>query len=94
MPKYAVARTRLFVKSVKRLLRSGRFDKDRLDNIIVMLASGKPLPQNYRDHALSGDWQGRRECHIESNLLLVYSIDEDVLVLLLINIGSHPYLFG
>jgi len=47
-----------------------------------------------RDHALSGEWHGYRECHIKGDLLLVYQIHDDVLVLVLVDIGSHPQLFG
>ena len=47
----------------------------------------------YRDHDLSGDYKGCRECHIEPDWLLVYEVINDVLVLMLYRVGSHSELF-
>ncbi len=58
-----------------------------------MLGSGESLPDKCRDHALSGDWTGYRECHILSDCLLIYYIEEDVLVLTLANTGTHSDLY-
>ena len=66
---------------------------DKLLRIIEQLANGEPLEAKYRDHDLSGDYQGWRECHIEPDWLLVYKLLDDVLVLLLNRIGSHSELF-
>ena len=55
---------------------------------------GEPLPKKHKDHALTGNWIGHRECHILSNWLLIYRIDGDVLVLTLARTGSHSDLFG
>ena len=54
-----------------------------------MLAMGEPLPDKNRDHDLSGDWAGHRECHILPDWLLVYRIEDDVLVLTLARTGTH-----
>ena len=54
----------------------------------------KPLPNKNRDHDLSGDWIGHRECHILPDWLLIYRIEDDVLVLTLARTGSHSDLFG
>ncbi|MCX6716184.1 MAG: type II toxin-antitoxin system YafQ family toxin [Candidatus Taylorbacteria bacterium] len=94
MPKYSLFQTRKYLKSLKKLLHSGRFDRMELDTVIKYLMQGVSLPQKYHDHQLAGDWQDFRECHVESDILLVYEIEENVLTLALINIGSHPYLFG
>ncbi len=59
------------------------------DNIIRILAAGKPLPEQNRDHQLSGNWRGHRECHIQPDRLLVYKIDRGALVLALARTGSH-----
>lgn len=58
------------------------------------LAMEKPLPEKCRDHALTGNWEGHRECHIQPDWLLVYRIEEDVLVLTLARTGTHSDLFG
>ena len=60
----------------------------------TMLAMGEPLPDKNRDHDLSGDWAGHRECHILPDWLLIYRIEDDVLVLTLARTGSHSDLFG
>ena len=64
-----------------------------LDNVIDMLRQGQTLDIKYRDHALTGNYKGARECHIEPDWLLVYEIYGDVLVLMIYRIGSHSELF-
>ena len=65
-----------------------------MDDIIRILSRGEPLPGKNRDHALTGDWVGHRECHILPDWLLVYRIENDVLVLTLARTGTHSDLFG
>lgn len=60
-----------------------------LDNIIRALAAGKSLPEQNRDHQLSGNWRRHRECHIQPDWLLIYKIDQGALVLTLSRTGSH-----
>jgi len=55
---------------------------------------GEMLPETNRDHELSGNWRGYRECHIQSDWLLVYRVENDILVLTLARAGSHSDLFG
>lgn len=69
-------------------------DISRLDDIIRALSRGETLPQKYRDHALTGNWNGHRECHVLPDLLLIYRLDGDVLVLTLVRTGTHSGLFG
>ena len=64
------------------------------DRVVALLAMGEPLPDKNRDHDLSGDWAGHRECHILPDWLLVYRIEDDVLVLTLARTGTHSDLFG
>lgn len=65
-----------------------------LDDIIRLLAAGEELPQKNKDHPLTGDWVGHRECHIQPDWLLVYRVEDDVLVLTLSRTGTHSDLFG
>lgn len=65
-----------------------------LEEVVEYLAMGEPLPEKNRDHALTGDWVGHRECHIQPDWLLIYRIEGDVLVLTLSRTGSHSDLFG
>ena len=67
---------------------------DLLDDIIRALSRGEILPEKNRDHELTGDWVGYRECHIQSDWLLIYRIEDDVLVLTLSRTGTHSDLFG
>ncbi len=65
----------------------------KLQNVVDMLAQGLSLPARYKDHALTGNWHGHRECHIEPDWLLMYYFDDDVLVLSLVATGTHSDLF-
>lgn len=64
-----------------------------LKEIIADLANGNPLPDKNSDHPLTGNWVGHRECHILPDWLLIYRIEDDVLVLTLARTGSHSDLF-
>lgn len=66
---------------------------DDLKRILFALATDQPLDARYRDHDLSGDWAGYRECHIKPDLLLIYR-KSDADTLRLARLGSHSELFG
>ncbi|WP_288758220.1 type II toxin-antitoxin system YafQ family toxin, partial [uncultured Treponema sp.] len=55
---------------------------------------GEKLPERFRDHELAGNLKGNRECHIMPDLLLIYRIFNDILILELVDTGSHADLFG
>ena len=79
---------------MKRLQYSGDFDETTIEKVLSLLSQGIGLPQIYRDHELKGDFSGQRECHIKSDLLLLYEIDSVELFVTLADIGSHSDLFG
>ena len=81
-----------FKKDYKRVKKHG-YDIRLLEKTIALLAEGKALPAEYRDHALVGDYSGCRECHIAPDWLLVYEIVEDELLLYLTRTGTHSDLF-
>lgn len=83
--------TTQFKKDYKKLRKTK--DTAKLLEIVDMLRNGKELPVKYRDHALSGDYKGMRECHIAPDWLLIYRIDKQKLVLILSRTGSHSELF-
>ena len=85
--------TTRFKKDYK-LAMKRHLDIELLDDIIRALSRGETLPEKNRDHELSGDWAGYRECHIQPDWLLVYRIEDDVLVLTLARTGMHSDLFG
>ena len=66
---------------------------DLLINVIKLLATTDQLPEEYKDHEVSGNWKGFRECHIQPDWLLIYTISDDRLVLTLIRTGTHSDLF-
>lgn len=85
---YTVKATAQFRKDYKLAMKRG-LNIALLDEAITILASGAPLPEKYRDHALTGNWLGHRECHILPDWLLIYQRKEDVLILTLTRTGSH-----
>lgn len=64
-----------------------------LDDIIRKLANNEQLPEKNKDYALAGNWVGHRKCHILPDWLLVYRIENDLLVLTLSRAGTHSDLF-
>jgi len=90
--KYGVRKTNSFLREYKRMEKRGK-NMNKLDSIIAMLAKGEPLPLKNRDHALSGNFDGCRECHIEPDWLLIYYIEKDILILTLTRTGTHSDLF-
>lgn len=80
-------------KSLKKLLRSGNFDKSGAAFVLNELAAGKTLAAHYQNHPLQGKYAGCFECHIKNDLLLIYEIDTSEKVLTIVDIGSHSELF-
>ena len=91
--KLTVKPTTQFKKDYK-LAMKRRLAMELLDGIIAALAMGETLPEKNKDHALTGNWSGHRECHILPDWLLIYRIEDDVLVLTLSRTGTHSDLFG
>lgn len=90
--KYTVKPTSRFQKDLKRVQKRG-YDISLITNIIKQLADGESLPEKNRDHALSGNFKGCRECHITPDWLLIYEIDNGELILYLTRTGTHSDLF-
>ena len=90
--KYEVVQMTKFRKDVKLLLKRGK-DIEPLLSIVDKLADDKPLDETCRDHALSGDYIGFRECHIGADWVLVYRKNISLLTLTLVRTGSHSDLF-
>ena len=85
--------TKRFEKSFNKILRSGKIKREEVEFVINILASGRHLVSKYQDHSLQGNLDGFRECHIKSNILLIYYIKNQELVLVLFDIGTHSELF-
>ena len=81
-----------FKRDYKRIKKRG-YDLRLLEDVIALLAQEQELPPAYRDHALTGDYSGCRECHIAPDRLLVYEVLQDELLLYLTRTGTHSDLF-
>jgi len=82
--------TTQYHKDRRRAIKRG-FDMQRLDNVIQMLQQEKRLDFQYHDHALIGSYSGFSECHIQSDWLLVYAVDNESLILS--RTGTHSDIF-
>lgn len=89
---YNIKPTSKFQKDLKRIQKRG-FDLSLLTAVIKKLAAGEPLPEKNRDHLLSGNFSGCRECHIAPDWLLIYELDGENLFLYLTRTGTHSDLF-
>lgn len=85
--------TAQFKKDYKRLKKRG-LDMSELQRVLDKLCEEMPLDARYRDHALSGNYTGFRECHIRPDWLLVYAIDKGRLILTASRTGTHSDLFA
>ena len=93
MTRYEIKNTTQFKKDYK-LARRGGLNMDLLKDVVTRLANGEPLDPRHKDHPLSGEWSGHRECHIQPDWLLIYRYENDILVLALTRTGTHSDLFN
>lgn len=89
---YELLSTKRFKKDLKNIIKSG-YDISLLDKVVNILLQGKPLPERYKDHNLTGNFVGHRECHITPDWLLIYFINDNTLTLTLTRTGTHSKLF-
>lgn len=81
-----------FKKDYKTIIKRG-YNPQLLQEVLTMLCSEQSLPPRYKDHYLSGRYEGHRECHITPDWLLIYKIERDILTLSLTRTGTHSDLF-
>ncbi len=93
MNHYDIVWTTQFKKDYKLAVKR-HLDIDLLDDNVRALSRGESLPEKNKDHALFGNWEGYRECHILPDWLLIYRIEDDLLILTLARTGTHSDLFG
>ncbi len=89
--------TKAFLKDWQRLSHSGRYDMNRLKEAMTwLIANEGPLPAEWLDHALTGDWAGHRECHVGGDFLLIYTLDDAGKhgVVVFVRAGTHAELFS
>ncbi|MBS1413184.1 MAG: type II toxin-antitoxin system YafQ family toxin [Christensenellaceae bacterium] len=90
--KFDIKPTSRFKKDLKLALKRG-YNMSLLQTVVDILCSGESLPEKYKDHDLTGEWVNHRECHITPDWLLIYKIEDDILVLTLTRTGTHSDLF-
>ena len=89
---YRIVATGKFKKDLKTVMKRG-YNMKLMDEVVTMLSNGETLPEKNKDHALVGNYVGKRECHITPDWLLIYEIDNGELILYLTRTGSYSDLF-
>jgi mRNA interferase YafQ len=84
--------TTRFKKDYQKVLKRG-YDIKLLEYVVEELTNQRPLPDQFKIHALSGDYQGFYECHIQPDWLLIYLVENNILTLTLTRTGTHSDLF-
>ena len=82
-----------FKKDYKKLKRNADFKREELEKVLNVLASGNALEYKYQNHKLTGDFADCYECHVQPDVLLVYTTNKEKLRIELIRLGSHAELF-
>lgn len=86
------SRTSQFKKDVKLADKRGK-NLEKLKAVLDLLIAGDELPAPYKDHPLRGNFAGSRDCHIEPDWLLIYTLTENDTHLRLERTGTHSDLF-
>lgn len=87
---FFAAFTKQFAKDVKKAQKRGK-NLEKFKIIAASLLRGEPLDELHKDHKLIGNFSGRKECHLESDWLLIYKVTEDQIIFE--RMGSHSDLF-
>lgn len=89
---YQIEVTRQYLRDLK-LARKRNLDELKLNKVIATLACGDALPPSNKDHVLTGNYKGYRECHVAPDWLLIYSRSDVLKIVKLVRTGSHSDLF-
>lgn len=92
--KYSLRQTNRFQKHLKLMAKRNKSSIRKIAETVDLLQRDEKLPERFRDHELAGNLKGNREYHILPDLLLIYRIFNDILILELVDTGSHADLFG
>ena len=85
--------TNQFKKDYKLAQKRG-FDLSEFDKIVDTLRNGEPLDPKYKDHPLSNNWKNHRDFHLHPDLVVIYCIKRNVLILEMVRMGTHLDLFN
>ena len=89
---YQLEFTRQYLKDLKQARKRG-LEENRQNDIILLLLKGEQQPASNRDHALTGNYRGYRECHISPDWLWIYRRNQTLQIVTLVRIGTHADLF-
>ena len=89
---YKIKLSGRFKKSYKKCIKRG-LERSSLEYVIKLLVNGEVLPKKYKNHQLSGNYEGCMECHISPDWLLIWKYNDDELTLYRIDTGTHIDLF-
>ena len=92
--KYNLRDTNRYKKHIKQIAKRNIENVKKINDVVHILQKGETLEERFKDHPLVGNWIGHRECHVLPDLLLIYKIVENVLILELVDTGTHSDLFG
>ncbi len=92
MARYELTMTGQFRRDLKLAKKRG-LDMELLFDVLDMLVEGEPLPLQYREHMLTGNYKGFYECHIQPDWLLIYDRSEVLRIIALQRTGTHSDLF-
>ena len=92
--KYNLRITNRFKKHLKQIAKRNINNVKKINDVVNSLQKGETLEAKFKDHAIVGNWTGHRDCHILPDLLLIYKIEENILILELVDTGTHADLFG
>lgn len=82
--------TKQFSKDIKKMQKRGK-DMEKIKKLLSLLIENKPLDLAYKDHKLTGNFEGRRDCHVEPDWILIYKLDKENIVFE--RTGTHADLF-
>lgn len=91
---YSLKYSKKSKKELKKINKNANFNIKELEYILDLLINSSPLDKKCQSHKLHGEFNNCYECHIKSNLLLIYKIDGQNLIIYILRIGSHSELFG
>jgi mRNA interferase YafQ len=89
---YELSRSTQFKKDYKLIVKRN-YDLHKLEDLLKLLISGNPLPKEYKNHPLSGNFKNHFDCHITPDWLVVYKKNEKEKLITLIRTGTHSDIF-
>ena len=91
--KYRVVTTKRFKTAYERVSQLKGFKKSVFEEVVLTLAEGRKFEPKFKDHRLTGNLKDFRGCHLTPDILMIYQVDEGVLMLTLVSVGHHSQLF-